>query len=156
MKFVELSILGESSKTQLLGLWNEEYPVKLSFQNTTEFDNYLGGLINLKHILLVNEVAEIEGWAFSFERENLRWFAIILSENIQGMGYGKKLLDKLKSSEKELNGWVIDHNSDKKLNGEVYKSPLEFYIKCGFEVISNQRLELEKLSAVRIKWIIKS
>ena len=62
------------------------------------------------------------------------------------------MLDKLKENENTLNGWVIDHNSDKKLNGNFYQSPLEFYIKNGFETLSETRLELEIMSAVKIKW----
>ena len=62
------------------------------------------------------------------------------------------MLNTLKNDENTLNGWVIDHNSDKKLNGNIYQSPLEFYIKNGFETLSETRLELEIMSAVKIKW----
>jgi hypothetical protein len=51
-----------------------------------------------------------------------------------------------------LNGWVIDHNNDRKKNGLIYVSPLKFYEKCGFEIQNYMRLELDKISAVKIKW----
>lgn len=62
------------------------------------------------------------------------------------------MLDKIKNNEKALNGWVIDHNNDKKKNGQHYISPLKFYEKCDFRVLSDIRLELDKISAVKIKW----
>jgi hypothetical protein len=34
-------------------------------------------------------------------------------------------------------------------------SPLGFYQKCDFEIIKTDRLELDKISAVKIKWIKK-
>jgi hypothetical protein len=69
----------------------------------------------------MNNENVIGGWAFLFDRDGERWFAIILSEILQGRGVGRKILDQLKQTESELNGWVIDHNSDKKINGSVYE-----------------------------------
>lgn len=65
---------------------------------------------------------------------------------------GSKLLDRLKSEETELNGWVIDHHMEKKNNNCLYNSPLGFYMKNGFELEPHQRLETSNLSAVKIKW----
>lgn len=62
------------------------------------------------------------------------------------------MLNKLKDDEDTLNGWVIDHDLDKKSNGYYYKSPIGFYQKNGFKVISETRLELEIMSAVKIIW----
>ena len=62
------------------------------------------------------------------------------------------MLDEIKNNEPVLNGWVIDHNNDKKKNGQQYISPLKFYEKCGFGILSDVRLELDKISAVKIKW----
>lgn len=101
---------------------------------------------------MTNKENLILGWALKFERENEKWFAIILSEIIKGKGLGRKMLNELKKEEQVLNGWVIDHNNDKKKNGQLYVSPLKFYEKCDFEIIVNERLELDKISAVKIKW----
>ena len=84
--------------------------------------------------------------------EHEKWFAIILDSNFHGKGFGTKLLSLGKEKESELNGWVIDKQDDKRKNGELYKSPLNFYLKNGFEKFDNERLELEKISAVKIKW----
>jgi hypothetical protein len=64
------------------------------------------------------------------------------------------MLEIVKRKEIELNGWVIDHSKDKKKNGELYHSPLNFYLKNGFIELT-KRLELDKISAVKIKWIKK-
>jgi len=41
---------------------------------------------------------------------------------------------------------------EKKNNNCPYNSPLGFYMKNGFELEPNQRLETSNLSAVKIKW----
>ncbi|MCL6265746.1 GNAT family N-acetyltransferase [Flagellimonas sp. 2012CJ39-3] len=95
---------------------------------------------------------KIQAWYFDFTRENEKWFAIILSSKVQGKGLGTKILNMAKQKESILNGWVIDHNKDHKRNGQPYKSPLGFYLKHGFKKIPETRLELDHISAVKIKW----
>ncbi|MFK7050026.1 MULTISPECIES: GNAT family N-acetyltransferase [Flavobacterium] len=148
--------LTKQEKIQLFNLWNNEYPEKLTYDNLTEFDKYLFQLKNKNHYLLTSIDLFILGWAITFERENEKWFALILSQKIQGKGLGKKILDELKKHEQSLNGWVIDHHDDKKKNGDQYISPLKFYEKCGFKIFIDERLELDKISAVRIRWQSKT
>lgn len=155
LRIAETSNLDVQEKNQLLDLWNNEYPAKLSHRNLSEFNEYLEKLSDLKHFLLLDKQNNIGGWAFSFFRDNERWFAILLTEKLHGRGLGSKLLNKLKQSENDLCGWVIDHNRDLKKNGKPYKSPLGFYQKCGFEVLKKERLELDKISAVKIKRVNK-
>lgn len=152
LKIIQPAELNERAKKQVFDLWNTEYPEKLSYRSLTDIEIYFENLSKLKHFLLINDEEVIFGWALTFERENEKWFAIILSEEIKGKGFGRKMLDELKQTERILNGWVIDHNKDKKMNGQNYLSPLRFYEKCGFEVIINERLELDKISAVKIRW----
>lgn len=57
---------------------------------------------------------------------------MILDSKIYENGYCSLILDKAKNNEMELNEWVIDHNTDRKLNGEIYKSPINLYLKNGF------------------------
>lgn len=71
---------------------------------------------------------------------------------MQGDGYGTRLLNLAKEKEPVLNGWVIDRNEGVKYNGKPYRSPLEFYLKNGFQTIPGIRLELATLSAVKIQW----
>lgn len=152
-KIIQTSELNKQAKQQVFELWNNEYPINLSYKNLTEFDNYLQNLTKLKHFLLTIDTDLILGWALTFDRDSEKWFAIILSEKIKGKGYGRKMVDELKQVEPILNGWVIDHNNDKKINGLTYVSPLKFYEKCGFEIQTDNRLELDKISAVKIKWM---
>ncbi|MDQ8143144.1 GNAT family N-acetyltransferase [Chryseobacterium sp. CFS15] len=152
MKITTTHQLNQVQKEQVLQLWNNEYPEKLTYKNMAGFESYLEKLNEVKHFLLANNDEKIQGWAITFKRENETWFAIILSENLHGKDWGTKVLNELKQNKKALNGWVIDHSDDKKRNGSFYKSPLEFYLKNGFEVLSDTRLELKIMSAVKIKW----
>lgn len=133
-------------------LWNAEYPEKLAYQSVAEFETYLNNLSDKKHYLLQDESNEIKGWAITFTRENEKWFAIIINSKIQNQGFGRLLLNHLKSIEKKLSGWVIDHNNDSKLDGTTYISPLKFYLKNSFSVCNEIRIESEKISAVKIVW----
>ena len=152
MKFINLTALSKSDKKEILGLWNNEYPAKMNYQTMEDFDNYLESLTEQSHILMINDNRSIKGWYFDFTRENEKWFAIILDSRIQGKGFGTMILNLAKETESELNGLVIDKINNRKKNGEFYKSPLDFYLKNGFEKLVKNRLELEKLSAVKIKW----
>jgi hypothetical protein len=152
VKFINLTALSKSDKKEILGLWNNEYPAKMNYQTMEDFDNYLESLTEQSHILMINDNHSIKGWYFDFIRENEKWFAIILDSGIQGKGFGTMILNLAKEKESELNGWVIDKINNRKKNGEFYKSPLDFYLKNGFEKLVKNRLELEKLSAVKIKW----
>lgn len=152
MKVTTEKRLTTEKKIIICQLWNNEYPKKLSYENVSGFENYLNCLTETKHYLLVDENKNINGWGFTFLRENEIWFAVIIKSEVKGKGFGTLLLNELKNVEKELNGWVIDHENDIKLNGENYKSPIEFYKKNGFEILSENRIENEKISATKIKW----
>ncbi len=152
MQIVETLKLTEEQKERILTLWNEEYPEQLKYKELGEFNHYLDKLLQKKHYLLISQENEVNGWAFLFERDKETWFALLLSSKMQGKGIGTKLLKKIQADEDKLNGWVIDHNRDKKYNGEIYKSPLGFYLKNGFTIGRGQRLETEKISAVKVVW----
>lgn len=152
MKIHTQSRLDSEQKKQILALWNNEYPERIAYQSIENLENYLNKLTQQIHYLLLDEQNKIHGWATTFIRDNEKWFVIIVSEKLHGKGIGTKMLNKLKEDEAVLNGWVIDHNADKKLNGTYYKSPIGFYQKNGFEIIADTRLELEIMSAVKMKW----
>ncbi|MEP2770941.1 MAG: N-acetyltransferase [Fulvivirga sp.] len=151
MKLIEVNDLDSTSKKSLLAIWNSEYPIQLQHGDLDGFDLYLKPLINQKHMLLLDK-SIVKGWYFEFDRDNARWFAMLLDQSIKNKGWGSRMLSKAKSTATYLSGWVIDHNNYRKANGETYKSPLGFYLKNGFKVASNQRLETGKISAVKIIW----
>ena len=152
MEVIETTGLTSEQKEIIYRLWNQEYPEKLMYKNLTDLDDYLNSLNETNHFLLSNDFGEIKGWAVTFLRDNEKWFVIIINGKIHGQGNGKLLLDKLKEEAHKLSGWVIDHNNDFKENGELYKSPLNFYKKNGFTVCPQIRFENESLSAIKIKW----
>jgi hypothetical protein len=152
MQIIEKKELSTEEKIQISEIWNEEYPTTLSFTSQSGFDEYLNSLSNPYHYILQNENNEIKGWACKFERENEKWFAIILNKNAQGKGFGKKFMNAIKHDENRLCGWVIDKENFLKKNGDMYKSPLNFYINNSFNLNPDIRIDNEKLSAVKITW----
>ena len=152
MKIIQTQVLTLEQKESLFELWNAEYPERIGYKDLSEFENYLDGDSSIKHYLLVNDLNQISGWAFSFVREDEDWFGIIINAKFQGKRFGTLLLDELKNNASVLNGWATDHQNDVKRNKEPYLSPLDFYIKNGFIVDQNIRLENDKISAVKIRW----
>lgn len=133
---------------QVNAMWNEEYPVALK----DRFPLLLEGGKWYKHFYISNEKNEIKAWALVFEKEEEIRFSIIVSGVYQGQGLGSILLERLKLDCPEFYGWVIDHNEDKKSNGNPYVSPLQFYIKQGMKVLPEVRVDNDILRAVKIKW----
>lgn len=41
LKIITTTILSEEQKTQVLDLWNREYPEKLCYNSLADFDKYL-------------------------------------------------------------------------------------------------------------------
>jgi GNAT superfamily N-acetyltransferase len=151
----QTTALNNFEMKQVLALWNSEYPEKLAYPSLTAFEQYLQKLSHLTHYIVTTKENVMLGWALKFERDNEKWFAIIIAEVIKGRGLGRRMVNELKKEEEELHGWVIDHNEDKKINGQDYVSPLSFYEKCGFETLRADRLELDVISAVKIRWSVK-
>ena len=152
MKIIETKVLDLEQKQKLFEFWNSEYPERIGYNSLSEFQDYLDQLSCVKHYLLVDNLKQLQGWAFTFFRENEIWFGIIIDSKMQGKRFGTLLLEKLKRNETVLNGWVIDHQNDIKPNKEHYLSPLEFYCKNGFRVNESIRMENDKISAVKISW----
>lgn len=152
MKIVSQDDLSIEQKARIVEMWNAEYPASISYSEISGFDEYLSFCGEQKHFLLIDLSDKIFGWAMIFDRDNARWFAIIIDEKIQGQGFGIKLIDALKSAENSLFGWVIDNDESLKLNGEYYKSPLGFYRKIGFIVHENEKIEKQNISGVKIEW----
>src|SRR6478609_6733766 len=108
MEIIESENLTFAQQEAVRKLWNQEYPEKLMLQKAADFENYLQNLNGKRHLLVLNDLKEIAGWAFLFERDLDTWFAIILDSKIQKKGFGSLLLSRLKARKTQLNGWVID------------------------------------------------
>ncbi len=133
-------------------MWHDQYPKNLAYKNSQAFEDYLISLKNPQHSLILDEDGIVKGWLAKMERDEKDWIALILDKSIQYKGYGSQLLDRVKAKSDEINAWVVDHNNYKKTDGSYYQSPLNFYIKNGFKVIPEKRLEQTRVTAVKITW----
>ncbi|MGN5953158.1 GNAT family N-acetyltransferase [Sphingobacterium lactis] len=149
--FQTTELLTQDEKLQIMELWNCEYPINLMHTDLASFEKYLDSLESPKHFLIKIQ-ERIVGWGTIFKRDQEKWFAIILSSFFHGQYIGKSLMEQIKRDENLLYGWVIDHEKDIKINGMTYRSPLNFYVKQGFTVLFDERLELSTISAVKIVW----
>ncbi len=148
MKIIKTIFLSDVQSEQINSLWNSEYPLKLK----DRFPILLEGTTWHNHYLIEDSNRLIVAWAVMFEHNNQIRFSIIVSQDHQGKGLGKLLLDHLKSAHIEFYGWVIDHNTDLKSSGENYISPLPFYLKQGFAIMPNLRIDTEMIQAVLVGW----
>lgn len=148
MNIIKTKTLNDIQSGQINQLWNEEYPVKLK----DRFPILLDGADWYNHYLIHDDKSDVIAWAVDFEKEKQVRFSIIVSTKHKGKGLGGLLIDKLKEENKEFYGWVIDHNDDLKSNGEHYQTPMPFYLKHGFEILNDVRIDNEMIKAVLIKW----
>ena len=134
----------------VFNLRNKEYPSTISFKNKYEAHSYISSLKKARHLFLKKHDRLI-GWAYTALRDGETWFAIIVSSEFQGSGLGSLLLTELKKINEELYGWVVEDNIYIKGDGNVYKSPLAFYLKNGFTK-DNVTNETPILKTTRISW----
>jgi GNAT superfamily N-acetyltransferase len=147
MNILRTKVLSAAQFSQINQMWNDEYPLKLK----DRFSLLLEGVSNFTHYL-IEEEQTVQAWAVVFEKDAELRFSIIVSETRQGKGLGKVLIEALKADYEVLLGWVIDHNEDVKSNGTFYQTPMPFYVKQGFEILNDLRIDTEMIRAVKIKW----
>lgn len=148
MTITKTSHLSPFQSQQIDKLWNEEYPEKLK----DRFGVLLEGTDNFQHYLIEDENKKIIAWLVIFEKEQEKRFSIIVDSKHKGKGLGCLLINRLKEEVDEFYGWVIDHGNDKKINGENYRSPLPFYVKQGFKILEDVRIDSEMINAVKVQW----
>lgn len=151
MESIEKNNLNHKEKRAVLQLWNTEYPVNLNYSSPSEFENYLKGLDDQLHLLVILD-DQIKGWYFDFLREGERWFGLILHLDLQGKGVGTYILNHVKTRRRELHGWIIPHETYLKADGKPYKSPQEFYFRNEFDVLPDKKLKTKEISAIKIEW----
>ncbi len=143
-------VLTPIQKEAILQLWNREYPSLIQLSGLESLEEYFSRLLSRYHLLLVDDRGHIKGWLFLFERDGETWFAMILDREVQGKGYGSRLLAEAGNLTGILNGWAIDAEGYQKADGSPYPSPLDFYRKRNFEVLQ-ERIELP-FAAVKVRW----
>ena len=132
-------------------LWNNEYPISFHFDRWENLKNYFNAYDDLHHILYVNGNS-IEGWWCDFNRDNERWFTILVSSSFQKKGIRRSLVERGKESSECINGWVIEAIKLPKKGGNLYRSPLSFYLKMGFEKTSTYSKTNSGIKTVKIQW----
>jgi len=152
MNYSYATQLNNLQKQAIMYIWNDVYPAQLAHTTIMSFEKYLTPLKNEHHILVQDNVDAIVGWFVTFDRQQERWFAMLLADQIKGQGIGSELLRQAKAMNKVLNGWVVAHNDYKRTDGACYRSPLGFYVKNEFEVLEENRLEDPKLSVIQVRW----
>ena len=138
--------ISEQQFAQINALWNENYPIELK--------NRFPLLLTENKVLIhyiIYEGEQIIAWAIIFESEGEKRFSIIVGKSHQGKGIGCLLLNRIKSDNSIIYGWVIHHNESLLASGEIYTNPLPFYIKNDFDVL-DERLETEIIRAVKIRF----
>ncbi len=148
MEISKIKTLTQSQSFQINQLWNDEYPLKLK----DRFSILLDGVEAYNHYIIEDAESNVLAWAVDFEKDNEIRFSIIVASKSKGKGMGRLLVEKLKSENDVFYGWVIDHNNDLKSNGVYYRTPMPFYLKLGFEILHDQRIDSEMINAVKIKW----
>jgi GNAT superfamily N-acetyltransferase len=156
MQPAEIQDINENLAPELLQLWNSVYPVSVCYTNVEDFRKYLQNLQDPEHLVLKSQTGKVMAWGFTFHRENERWFGLLVQNEFQGTGLGSLLLEKMMESETQLSGWITDHDRSLKQTGEVYPSPMGFYLKHGFIAHPGIRLETDSLSALKMVWTRKS
>lgn len=151
MNLIKQTNLTNKQFEKINQLWNQEYPINLN----NRFPLLLNDCKVFSHYLFENENSEVIAWAVDFEKDNETHFSIIVDSNYKGKGLGKLLINQIKDENVNFYGWVIDHNEDLKENGEVYQSPIAFYLKQGFTIVPDCRLDTEMIKAVKIAWTNK-
>lgn len=152
MKIITQNHLSPAQKEAALRIWNAEYPVRLHMPAMQHLDDFLDSIFDKTYYLLIADNSAIAGWAAAFITGHVRSFFIMIDGAYHGKGYGTLLLNQIKQDNSKLFAWAIDHNEDVRADGTPYPSPIEFYLKNGFTVNEDLRLENELLSAVNILW----
>ena len=156
MEITKSESLSRQQKLDILELWNQEYPEALSLSDLDAFEDYLQNLSDQHHLIVSEEGGTVMGWLIYFIRDDERCFAMLLNKSLQGKGWGSRLLNLAKAYNPELNGWVIDHDTEPKRNGENYKSPIEFYRKNGFEILPDIQWKKKNINGIKVRWQAKN
>ena len=151
MRIVSTYHLNEGQITQVMALWNAEYPEVISYNNIDSFRRYLYNLEDTIHRLIVTDNGEVKGWYVDFMRNGERWFVLVISKDCQGKGFGRKLMQMAQEEKEELNGWVVSSSTYKKLDGSVYMSPLPFYTRLGVRVYSDITFEDKGIRTIKVQ-----
>lgn len=151
-EFKEISLLYPEIRQQIRTIWNEEYPEIICEKSKEKFDAYIDSLEDAAHTLVLDEQKKVQGWYADFNRDNDRWFLIILSTKLQRKGIGKQLIERAQQKHNKLNGWAIFSDTYKKADKTFYSNPIGFYEKLGFCIRRDITFETKIMKTLKIEW----
>lgn len=143
--------LNDQDKDAIYNLWNELYPKPVIFGSIKDFDSFLSQGKKRYHIILRDSQNKLIGWLSVFDRVDIKNFVMLVSEQHQGIGIGRSLVNEMKKREVLVQGYVVKSNDYTKGNGELYLSPIEFYTKSGF-ILTGEKLKKEDFETYKIIW----
>lgn len=149
---ISTSVLNFKQQEELFHCWNSVYPTNVKFDDFGMMQSYFDGLQHLQFFLLIDGSIPATAFSFRFMREGELWLAILMPPSMQGKGYGSILLEELTENVDTISAWVVDHDLVVKTDGTPYRSPVQFYVKNGFELQEGVRLEIDTISAVKLIW----
>jgi len=138
--------LSEKHHAQINELWDEEYPTTLAGR----FPMLLDDAIMFKHFLILDQAENVLAWSVYFQKDDEVRFSILVGRSNQGKGYGKQLINAMKNELPEFYGWVIDKPNFIRKDGSSYPSPLSFYLKLGFKILPDQRIDNDMINTVKV------
>lgn len=115
---------------QVWSIWNAEYPEKIAYPTVAGLGDFLHTLQNPRWYL-AREEERLKGWLLTFDYIGCRWLAMAIARNEQRKGVGTALLEKA-MEEGKLSAWVVDEAVYLRMDGEIYVSPVPFYLKHGW------------------------
>ncbi len=135
MESIEISeCLTPTDEDRILRIWNNVYPVQVIFREAPEFHAYLDKAADAKHFIKRDDHLSVIAWLMTFNRDEKRYFVMLVSDDMQQRGIGKELVMAMKKAENNVSGWVVDSDHYQKADGKTYLSPMIFYKKLGFEI----------------------
>ncbi len=143
-------------------IWNEEYPTIIDRYHLPKLTGKKPLLSeHSKHWKIIlarkkNHPKEnIIGFIqlqLSRENDRICFFIMAIDRSHQRMGIGTKLLEKAKELVDELHGWVIVEDIYFKEDGSPYHSPLQFYLRNGFELGKKRYVKEKNLLLKEVIW----
>lgn len=151
MNFTETEKLSNDEIAAIRRLWNDSYPSVIEHRTIEETISYVGALVKARHVI-VREANDVVAWFADFDRDQRRFFVMIVDKRFKRRGLGSQLLDFSKKENDHLYGWIVLNEEYKLIDGSHYSSPLSFYEKNGFIILPEVKSPTNILDAVLIKW----
>ncbi len=144
-------LLSPEEKYQIFQIWCSEYPRQSVFNTYKKFDDYICAMVNPTHYLVKDTTKKVLGWLVTVDRDNSRWLVILVHSDTQKLGLGSLLLNEVKYVEPSISAWITPHNNYFKADGSIYRTPLPFYLKNGFQ-LTDETFEKDDFSGTKIIW----